>query len=237
MPRGETRGFADMIRFLVRWVFRLFILLLVCAVALILLKDVLAKALVEQQVRAQSGLDVNIGSLELGLFSPTLTIENLRVFNGAEFGGSRFLDVPDLHLEYDVGALAKRRLHLALLRLSLAEINVVEARDGRTNLVLALAYLEGGGSAPAGAAPTLFGLRFTGIDTLNLTLGKIRYASLRHPRETTEVTLGIRNEFYTNIRTIDDLRRLLTRALFRNGITISAASTQERRPSPSRGPP
>jgi uncharacterized protein involved in outer membrane biogenesis len=212
-----------MMRFLARWVFRLFILLLACAVALILSKDVLVKSLVEHHIRARSGMDVNIGRLELGLLSPTLTLEDVRIFNRAEFGGSPFLEMPDLHLEYDVGALARRRLHLFLLRLTVTEINVVEARNGQTNLAFALPDLAT--DAPPSQADDfrLFGLKFGGIDTLNLSVGKIRYTSFRRPESTTQVALGVRNAVYTHIRSVTDLKNLVTRTLFGNGFTITIA--------------
>ncbi len=85
-------------RFLVRWTFRLVILAAVLAVALILSKDALLKSLAETQIRAQTGMDVRIGKLELGLFSPTLNVEDFKLYNPAEFGGSPLLDVPDLHV-------------------------------------------------------------------------------------------------------------------------------------------
>jgi uncharacterized protein involved in outer membrane biogenesis len=216
-------------KFLVRWAFRLFIVLLVLAVGLVLLKDILAKALAEHQIRAQSGMDVKIGKLELGLFAPTLTVEDLKIFNRAEFGGSPLLEVPDLHIEYDLGALARRRLHLKLVRLSLTEVNVVENREGRTNLVLALDSLDIGAALPSAELQYPIGLEFAGIDTLNLTLGRVKYTSLRRPEKATEVNLGLRNEIYTNIKSLTELRNLVMKTLFRNGITITAKAPAERR--------
>lgn len=217
-------------KFLVRWAFRLFILVLVLAVALILLKDILAKALAEHQIRVQSGMDVKIGKLELGLFSPTLTVEDLKIFNRAEFGGSPLLEVPDLYIEYDLGALARRRLHLRLVRLSLTEVNVVENREGRTNLVLALDNLDTrAASLPSADFQYPFGLDFADIDMLNLTLGRVKYTSLRHPDSATEVKLDLRNEIYTNIKSLPELRNLVLNTLFRKGITITSKASAERR--------
>ena len=115
MPGSPSGGSARVIRFFVRWLFRLFILLVVFTVALILLKDMLVKGLVENQIRARSGMEVKIGNLELGLLAPILSVENFTLYNPAEFGGSAFVDVPDLHLEYEPGALAAVDDHPALL--------------------------------------------------------------------------------------------------------------------------
>jgi hypothetical protein len=222
-------------RFLVRWAFRLFLLLLVLGIGLVLLKDVLAKALVEHQIQMASGMEVKIGSLEVALFSPTITLEDLKVFNPAEFGGGPLLNVPDLHLEYDLAALARRQLRFPLVRLWVSEVNVVEARDGRTNLVLALDGV--GGVVPRAISDTRIfpGLDFIGIDTLNLSLGTIKYTSLRRPENKTEVQVALRNEVYPNIKSFADFNRVLVRSLFRNGIVITNNGPVERRARPNQG--
>jgi len=214
------------IRFLVRWIFRLLILGVVLAVALILLKDVLAKALAEYEIRTQSGMDVKIGRLELGVLSPTLTLEDLTLFNRPEFGGSPFLSVPDLHVEYDLRALARRQLHLFFARVSLAEVQVVEAKDGRTNVVLALEDFV----PPQNAATRpVLGVRFGSIDTLNLTVGKVRYTSLRRPDAATEVTVGLNNAVFTQVRSVAELSRVVLNSMVQNGITVTQSPREHRR--------
>lgn len=216
-------------RFLVRWTFRLVILAAVLAVALILSKDALLKSLAETQIRAQTGMDVRIGKLELGLFSPTLNVEDFKLYNPAEFGGSPLLDVPDLHVEYNPAALTRLRLQLRLVRIAVSEINIVEARDGRTNLVLSLDDLESAPRRGGVNAASIFGFAFSGVETLNLTLGKARYTSLRRPGKATEVQLGLKNEIMTDVQSIAQLKQQLMRTLFRNGITITDAPPQIQR--------
>jgi uncharacterized protein involved in outer membrane biogenesis len=217
-------------KFLVRWAFRLFLLLIVLLVALVLLKDVLLKSFATHRIRLKTGMDVKIGHMELGLFTPTLTMERLTLYSPAAFGGAPFLDVPDLHLQYDPKALLRFKLHLNLVRLSVTEMNIVEAQNGQTNLVLLLNELE-----PPAQAPGLFsrwlGLQFAGIDALNLTLGKVSYTSLRHPGEPTEIKVGLKNEIITGVKSIADVRNLVMTLAFRKGITISSEAPRERRGS------
>ena len=215
-----------MIKFLVRWLFRFLMLGLVLVVALILLKDVLAKALAEYEIHAQSGMDVKIGKLELGLLSPALSLEDLTIFNRPEFGGSPFLSVPDLHVEYDLRALARRQLHLTFVRVSLAEVQVVEAKDGRTNVVLAL---EDFVPPQNSAARPVLGVTFGSIDTLNLTVGKIKYTSLRRPDAATEVTVGLNNAVFTHVRSVAELTRVVLNSMVQNGITVTQPPREHRR--------
>ncbi|MFO1501054.1 MAG: hypothetical protein U1G07_22135 [Verrucomicrobiota bacterium] len=220
-----------MIKFVVRWAFRFLVLALLLIVAVILLKDILAKSLLEQRIRTQTGMEVKIGKLELGLLSPTITLDDLKLYNPPEFGGSPFLVIPDLHLVYYRGALARQRLHLKLLRAVVTEINVVEAKDGRTNLVLSLDDWSPAGTGHQARPPEhILGYAFGGIDVLNLTLGKLTYSSLRHPGKSTAAEIGLKNEVILGVQSISDLQRILMKALFRNGITIYTSDPDAAKP-------
>lgn len=226
-----------MIKFLVRWAFRFFVLAVVLGVALVLLKDALVKSVIEARIRTQTGMDVKLGRVDVGLLSPSLTMENARLYNAPEFGGAPLLDIPELHLVYNPGALLLRRLHLRLLRLSIAEVGIVEGKNGLTNLTLALDELALAPTSPTAAEPSsVLGLEFAGIDTLNLTFDKITYRSLRHPGRAAEVKVGLKNEIVTGIKSMAELRPILARAFVRNGITISPGAGSNR-PPPGRAAP
>jgi hypothetical protein len=208
-------------RFLVRWAFRGFLVLIALGVAAVLIKDALLKAIAESQLRAQTGMDVKIGRLETGLFRPTLSVEDLTLYNRPEFGGSPFLVMPDLHVEWDGWALLSRRLHFRLVRVAVSEINVVEARDGRSNFPM---NFEDPGirvPLPAPGSRPILGLDFGGIDTLNLTLHQVRYTNLRNPRKNARVKLDLHNEIIQNVRSMADLTNLLMKVSLRKGVTIS----------------
>ena len=99
------------------------------------------------------------------------------IYNSAEFGGSPLIDMPELHVEYDRDALVARKIHCKLLRFNLAQINIVEDKNGRRNLDSLEAIAQPRHKFEARQA-NLSGDQFAGIDTLNLTLGKVTY--LRH---------------------------------------------------------
>src|SRR5215218_3075556 len=107
-------------KFVFRWIFRLFILVLILVIAGILLLDTIAKAVAEYRIKRETGLDVKIGKLEIGILNPKVTIENFVIYNSAEFGGSPLIDMPELHVEYDRPALLSHKLHYKLVRLNLA---------------------------------------------------------------------------------------------------------------------
>ena len=207
-----------MIKFVFRWAFRLVLLAVVLAIGLLLLKDNIARNLTEDRIRRDTGFDTKIGKLEFSLFSPRVSLENVVMYNPPAFGGSVFLNIPDLHFEYDRQQLALGKLHLTFLRLNLTELHIVENQQGRTNLIDVLHQV----------APELLGTpspatdryRFAGIDTLNLSLDHVRYSNLRAPKRNQEIKLGLKNDLTHNLRTEQDLAAILFKILLRAGITI-----------------
>jgi uncharacterized protein involved in outer membrane biogenesis len=180
-----------MIKWLLKWVCRLVLLLVLLAVILVLSLDSLVRSAVEQRIRTKTGLDARIGRLTVGLLSPEVTAENIRIFNSAEFGGTPFLDLPEVHLEYDRLALLRSKLHLTLLRINLAEVDIVKSDKGRTN-VLTLKTTTRTKSHPAAR------FDFAGIDVLNLSIGKVRFIDLKNPGQTHERIFGIQNRVYAD---------------------------------------
>ena len=207
-----------MIKFVFRWAFRLLLLAIVLGIGLLLLKDNIARNLTEERIRRETGFDTKIGKLEFSLFSPRVTLENVVLYNPAEYGGSVFLDIPDLHLEYDRGRLAIGKLHLNLLRLNLREFHIVENSQGRTNLMEILHK----------TAPELIGAVkgagdgyvFDGIDTLTLSVDTVRYTNLRLPKRNHVSKLNLKNDLTRNLRTEQDLTAILFKILLRAGIPI-----------------
>jgi len=194
-------------RRLFRWVFRivlgLIVLAVVGAVAVILLLDTLTREIIVNRLRAQTGMEVKIRSVHVGLLSPTLSVEGLKLYNTPEFGGSVCLDMPELHIEYDPHAMRGRRLHLTLLRLELAEVSVTLDKTGRSNFEkLKQQSKDATGHKSSGEK-----LKFTGIDVLNVTPGKLRISNFATGR-TEEIDFGAKNEILRNVKSDADLASL-----------------------------
>jgi hypothetical protein len=122
------------LKFVFKWTFRLCLLALVLVGVLVLSLNTLLRVLMEHRLRAQTGLEAEIGRVSFRWFQPQVEIRDLKIFNSPEFGGALFLDFPEIHLEYDRAALARSALHLTLVRLNLGELDIVKNEAGRTNL-------------------------------------------------------------------------------------------------------
>lgn len=187
---------------LIKWLVILLFVAVASIVGLLLSKDAIAKAAAEQQIRAQTGMDVKIGRFSIGLLSPVVTIENFKLFNTPEFGGTPFLDIPELHLEYDRAAFAQRQLRITLLRLNLAELTLVRNDRGKTNIASF-------STAPAQAGKTTNMVQFIGVDVMNLSVGRAHYIDLRNPARNREFNANLQNQVFRNVKTTGDLYGVL----------------------------
>ena len=114
-----------MVRRLFKWLVRLVLLVVALVVLLLIFKDSILRTVVENRIRRRTGLEVKIGKISSGLFSQVYTLENVMVYNPAEFGGTPFLNVAELHLEIDPADLTRRDVRVTLARLNLTELDVV----------------------------------------------------------------------------------------------------------------
>ena len=195
---------------LIKWLFILLFVAIALIVGLLLSKDAIAKAAAEQQIRAQTGMDVKIGRFSVGLLSPVVTIENFKLYNTPEFGGTPFLDIPELHLEYDRAAFARRQLRITLLRLNVAELTLVRNDNGRTNIASFAA-------APPRAAKTTNSVEFMGVEVMNLSVGRGHYIDLRNPSRNREFNANLQNQVFRNVKTTGDLYGVLILLWLRSG--------------------
>ena len=153
-------------------------LVVVAVIVLLLSYNSILRVAMERQIRAQTGMDAEIGSLKIALTSPTVEIQNLKIHNSPDFGGTPFLDIPEIHVEYDRAALARREIHLKLLRFNLGELDIVKNQAGQTNIFLPGVKMpapKSGGGNPLADFKKQSGFDFTGIDMLNVSIGKVKY--------------------------------------------------------------
>src|SRR5579859_1533936 len=122
-----------MIKWIFKWLLRLFLLAVVLVVIFFLSLNSILRVLIEHNIRAQTGMDAEIGRFQLGLTEPVISIEDLKIYNPPNFGGTPFVEIPEIHVEYDRAALAQRHLHFTLVRFNLGELDIVKNAKGETN--------------------------------------------------------------------------------------------------------
>jgi uncharacterized protein involved in outer membrane biogenesis len=204
-------------KWLFKWAFRVIALAILAVVLLLVFKDTILCLVAEHQIRAETGMDVKIGHFSSGLFSPVVTIENLKLYNTPEFGGTEFLIIPELHVEFDADALTRQQLRIKLIRFNLAELDVVKNQAGQTNLVTMLAKMPKGKIAPHGIHVGGRKFEFESIDVLNLSLGRTRFIDLKNHQNDREVALNLDNQVFNNIKTEGDVYGIMFLIWLRSG--------------------
>jgi uncharacterized protein involved in outer membrane biogenesis len=205
------------VKWLFKWALRIFVLTVVAVVLLLVFKDSIFCAIAEHQIRAETGMDVKIGRFSSGIFSPVVTVENLKLYNTPEFGGTEFLIIPELHIELDPDALAQQKLRIKLMRFNLAELDVVKNQAGQTNIVSMLAKMPKGKLAPHGIHVGGKKFDFEGIDVLNLSLGRMRFIDLKNRNNDRDVTVNIDNQVFNNVKTEGDVYGMMFLIWLRSG--------------------
>ena len=187
MPRSAAgRCGGVIVKTFLKWFFGAVLLVIVLAVVLLLSLDTILRTVAENRIRAQTGMDVEIGKFHLGLLEPVVTIKDLKIHNPPSFGGTPFLNIPEIHVEYDRDALLKNHLHVTLMRFNLGELDIVRNEAGQTNLfALGVALpkkgAKGGGNAGLKEFKQRTGLDFQGIDALNVSVGTARFVVVPSP--------------------------------------------------------
>jgi hypothetical protein len=201
-----------MIKWIFKWLFRLFLLAVVLIVILLLSYNSILRVVIEHNIRAQTGMDAEIGRFQLGLAEPTVTIQDLKIYNPPDFGGTLFLDIPEIHVEYDRDALAQRRLHFTLVRFNLGELDIVKNAKGQTNIFsLGLAIPKnpsGNGDRARNELKRQTGLDFAGIDALNVSVGTLKYIDLQNQKNNRTQTVGLQSQVIANVKSPADLTGL-----------------------------
>ena len=117
--------------------FRNKILFFVIVLSLVVgfMKDVIVKFSIQQAVKAATGLNVKIGSLQVGfLMRRSVAIKNLEVQNPKAFDDRVMADVPEIYVDYDLGSVFSEKMFLHELRLNLKEFSIVKNQKGELNI-------------------------------------------------------------------------------------------------------
>lgn len=215
---------------------RIAIRLLVGALALVVILlgigllsfDWMVKRAIQSRVNASGMAEVEIGSLDIGLFRPHLQVRDLKVFGQSQFGGVQILDLPELRVEYDREALKRQELQVRLLRIRLNELTLVDGFAGsQTNMFQRLqgyselvnAYTNRLGEltnrAELSRSQRVGNLTFGGIDRLELTLGRVRFVDLKDPMAEKVAALNINRRVLTNLVGLQGVAPLATELLVR----------------------
>jgi hypothetical protein len=183
----------------------------VALVALWVLKDVAASAVIAGGIKAVTGLGTKIGRVSVGLLNTSIGIRGLQVQNPRGYQDRLFVDVPEIYVNYKVLPLLRGKAHLEEVRLHLKELHVVKTAQGvNLNAVKALGPATAKGQAQPAPAQGMPNLE---IDVLALKVGKVVY------RDETTSPATVK-EFAVNL---DERHEHITHPTILAGLIVSRA--------------
>ncbi len=190
--------------------------------------DWIVKRTIQSRVNASGVAEVEIGSLNIGLFRSHLEVRDLKVFGQSQFGGVQLLDLPELRVEYDRDALKRQELKFRLVRIRINELTLMDGfAGGQTNMFqrlqgyseLVVAYTNRIGELTnridLNRAQQVGNMTFRGIDRLELTLGRVRFVDVKDPLSEKVAALNINRRVMTNIADLPGLAPLAMELLVR----------------------
>jgi hypothetical protein len=190
---------------------------IVLAVMVLANREWIVKHVAEMRIQNALGMDAEIGDVSIGVLDPKVTFENFKLYNPADFGGTLFLDMSELHVEYDRAALRRHELHITLLRVDFREVDVVKNADGMTNLMSVVNTTAPRNSGGGRTVASLNGYKFTGIDVLNLSIGTVKFVDLKEQRRNRSTAIRLENQIYTNVVSTSNLPGLSGQLWLRGG--------------------
>ena len=134
----------------------------------------------------------------------------MKIYNPPNFGGTPFLDIPEIHVEYDRAALLRHEIHFTLLRFNLGELDIVKNQAGQTN-IFALGVAspsKKSGNGKMTSANVFPNRQFPRIDVLNVSIGTAKFIDLKDQRNNHEQTIGIEDCVISNVKSPTDLAGL-----------------------------
>jgi len=175
-------------------------------------KNMIIKTSVTTGVKAMTGLKLSIGSMNVGVFKSLMGINELKLHNPEGFEDDLMIDLPEIYVDYDLGAFIGGKAHLEEVRLNLKEFLVVKNANGELNLDSLRVVKEtegkevekGDGKKEKTEMPELQ------IDLLEMKIGKVIYKDYSKGTPPNEKVFNVNiDERYENITDPQSFVRLI----------------------------
>ena len=175
----------------------------IALVVLTVVKNSLTQSILTSAISSAAHVPARIGSLNLSFLTASIRVKNFQMSNPAGFPERIMMDIPQIFIDFDPGALFQGRAHFEEVKLDLKKLVVIKNRDGRLNVDAVKPSQkekrqahEKAKEASGGKPPKL------NIDKLTLSIGQVVYKDYSGPGEPTiqSFDINIKDRVYTNIQ-------------------------------------
>ncbi len=158
---------------------KIFSVILIVLLSAFFLRGFIVKGAISGGVKLATGLDLEIGRLDIGVFRTAVVIKNMKLLNPSGFSEPVMMDVPEISFDYDLGAILSGKIHIENMKLRLKELNVIKNAKNTLNLDTMKDSLQSRKEQPVGgrtAQPQKQAkVSNLMIDKLDLEVGKVTY--------------------------------------------------------------
>ena len=202
-------------------------IVLVVIIALFFGKNMIIKTSVTTGVKAMTGLKLSIRSMNVGVFKSLIGINELQLYNPSGFKDKLMMDLPEIYVDYNLGAIMGGKAHLEEVRLNLKEFIVVKNEAGELNLdsLRVVKETEGEEAKKDDSKKEKTEMPDIQIDLLALKIGKVIYKdySKGGSPKVREFNVNI-DERYENITDPQSFVRLIIVKALKNTTIASLAN-------------
>ncbi len=170
------------------------------------LKDPLIKSVVSVVGSQIVGAPVHIDTLSVGVLKQSIRMSGMKMYNPKGFPEGVLIDIATIYVDYDLGALLKKKIHLISAEFDLREMGLVKNKEGKLN-VDSLKFVQ----QPKGSKETQQSPQMPlAIDTLKLGIGKLIVKDYTAGSEPSVQVYNINiHKSYKNIKSAQALAALI----------------------------
>lgn len=179
-------------------------------IGLAAVKNQIIKSVISVGATTVTGVPVHINNLSFSLLGQSISIKGFKMYNPKEFPKEILIDITTLNVDYDLGALLRKKLHLRSVEIDLEQLNIVRNKEGKLNVdSLKVAEKQEKAAGPKEKKPSQH-LPMQ-IDELILSVGRVVYKDFtKGEQPSVEIfDVGIKRKIYKNITSAQQLTALI----------------------------
>jgi hypothetical protein len=172
--------------------------LAVLLVVLFLSRNFIARKSVEYGAKKITGFPLEIGSVDVGVFSSKIDVRDLKLMNPPQYQEKMFVDMPELYIDYRLRSMLSGAPHINDMLINIKQLVVVKTDKGDSNAMKLKGVVSSGGGSSKYA-----------IDKLRIHVGTVTIKDYSRPKMTErDIDLNI-DATYNNITDSTDISRLV----------------------------
>ena len=174
--------------------------LVILVAVLFFARNFIARESVEFGAKKMTGFPLEIGSVNVGVFSSQVDVRDLKLMNPPEFQEKMFVDMPELYINYRLHSMLSGAPHINDMLINIKQLVIVKNGKGDSNAMKLKGVVSGGNSKSSAKYQ---------VDQLRVHIGTVTLKDYSHPKPTEHNTPLNIDVTYSNITDSTDISRLV----------------------------